>query len=533
MTTAGAPRAAQAGRQVSARPTSEPETMRVEATGITKSFGATQALASGTLRLAPGEVHTVIGENGSGKSTLVKILSGVHTMDGGTLAVDGTPIGRITSPRRARDLGIATVFQEVLTVASRSVLDNIWLGTDGVIRQTVPKAERRRGAEEILRRLAVTPIDLDVPAAELSLSQRQLCCIARALVTDPRVLILDESTSALDLDSRDRLFEVVRELTATGTSVLFISHRMDEIFKITDVITVFRSGTTVAERIPVAQSSIPDLIGHMTGGEVREAGAEAEAEAEAAREFGPVVLEAEQVRLTPTAAPVDLAVRAGELVGLVGLEGQGQDHFLHALRGIPAPSGTVSRVQDETRRRVTGPVHAYKNGIVYVPRERRGEALLEHLSIRENFALPTLRRDTWGGLVRPTRTLARLRSHARRLRLAMRSHGDAISTLSGGNQQKVVIARWLASDPAVLLLNDPTRGVDLKAKRDLYAVLRGLCAEGLAVVMLSSEVDELLELMDRVVVFRESAVVAEIPRSSLSRSALVGAYFGHKDHTDA
>ncbi|MGW3127403.1 sugar ABC transporter ATP-binding protein [Streptomyces sp. NPDC001123] len=528
MTTAGTPRTAEAEGPAAARTPTTGEAMRIEAVGVTKSFGATRALTSGTLRLEPGEVHTVIGENGSGKSTLVKVLSGVHTMDGGTLAVDGTPIGRITSPRHARDLGIATVFQEVLTVASRSVLDNVWLGTDGVIRQTVPKAERRRRAEEVLGRLADTPIDLDRPAGELSLSQRQLCCIARALVTGPRILILDESTSALDLDSRDRLFEVVRELTAAGTSVLFISHRMDEIFTITDVITVFRSGATVTERTPVARSSVPDLIRDMTGGEVRESAAEIED----TREFGPVVLEAEQVRLTPAAAPVDLSVRAGELVGLVGLEGQGQDRFLHALRGVPTQSGTVSRVVDETRHRVTGPEDAYKHGVVYVPRERRGEAMLEHLSIRENFGLPTLRRDTRAGLVRPARTLARLRRHADRLRLAMRSHGDSISTLSGGNQQKVVIARWLASGPAVLLLNDPTRGVDLKAKHDLYAVLRGLCADGVAVVMLSSEVDELLELMDRVIVFRESAVVAEIPRSSLSRSALVGAYFGHKDRTD-
>ncbi|MFD9117494.1 sugar ABC transporter ATP-binding protein [Streptomyces bottropensis] len=479
---------------------------RLEAVGVTKSFGATRALSSGALRLQPGEVHTVIGENGSGKSTLVKILSGVHSMDGGTLAVDGTPVDRITSPRQAREFGIATVFQEVLTVATRSVLDNIWLGVDGVVRRTVPGAERRRRAQEVLDRLAVTPIDLDVPAGALSLSQRQLCCIARALVTDPRVLILDESTSALDLDSRDRLFEVVRELTAAGTSVVFISHRMDEIFTISDVITVFRSGVTVAERIPVARSSIPDLIRHMTGSEAREPSAEAEA----AREPGPVVLEAEGVRLAPTAAPVDFS-----------------------LRGVPTQSGTVSRVANDARRRVRNPVDAYKQGIVYVPRERRGEALLSHLSIRENFGLPTLQRDTVTGVLRPSRTLARLRGYAERLRLVVRSHGDSISTLSGGNQQKVVIARWLASDPTILLLNDPTRGVDLKAKRDLYAVLRGLCAGGVAVVMLSSEVDELLELMDRVVVFRESAVLTEIPRSSLSRTALVGAYFGHKDHNDA
>jgi ABC-type sugar transport system ATPase subunit len=504
------------------------ESMRVEAIGVTKSFGATRALSAGTLRLRPGEVHTLVGENGSGKSTLVKILAGIHARDGGTLAVDGTPVDRIASPRQARGLGIAAVFQEVLTVASRSVLDNIWLGIDGVVRETVSKTERRRRAQDVLGRLAGTAIDLDVPAGVLSLSQRQLCCVARALVTDPRILILDESTSALDLDSRDRLFEVVRELSAAGTGVLFISHRMDEIFTIADVITVLRSGETVAERIPAARSSIPELVRHMTGGEAREPSTGPAA----ARELGPVVLQAEGVRLAPGAEPVDLRVRAGELVGLVGLEGQGQDRFLHALRGVSARGGAVSRVRDGVRQRVTSPMDAYRNGIAYVPRERRGEALIGHLSIRENFGLPTLRRDSVSGVLRHSRTVGRLRGQAQRLRLAMRPYGDSISTLSGGNQQKVVIARWLASNPAILLLNDPTRGVDLKAKRDLYSVLRGLCAEGVAVVMVSSEVDELLELMDRVVVFRESAVVAEIPRASLSRAALVGAYFGHRDHID-
>jgi ABC-type sugar transport system ATPase subunit len=295
------------------------------------------------------------------------------------------------------------------------------------------------------------------------------------------------------------------------------------------VITVLRSGSTVASRVPAGQSSVPELVSLMTGGDASIVIGHQAPE----QPPGPVLLEARQVKLAPEAASVDLRVRAGELVGLAGLEGQGQDRFLHVLRGVPALSGTVTRVGGDREHPIGTPADAHRHGIAYVPRDRRDEALLEHLSVRENFGLPTLRKDTIAGLVRPARTLSRLSGHASRLSLTLRSPADPISTLSGGNQQKAIIARWLAANPSVLLLNDPTRGIDLNAKRDLYTLLRQLCDAGMAVVMLSSEVDELLEVMDRVLVFRESAVSAELDRSSLTRPALVGAYFGHKDGVDA
>jgi ribose transport system ATP-binding protein/rhamnose transport system ATP-binding protein len=340
---------------------------------------------------------------------------------------------------------------------------------------------------------------------------------------------LDESTSSLDVEARDRLFKVIRELRDAGTSVLFISHRMDEIFQITDVITVLRSGSTVASQVPAGKSSVSELVGLMTGGEADDV----TGHQPRGRQPGPVLLTASQVKLAPGAEPVDLRVRAGELIGLAGLEGHGQDRFLHVLRGIPALAGTVTRVDGEREHPISTPEDAHRHGIAYVPRDRRDEALLEHLSVRENFGLPTFRKDTIAGLVRPARTVSRLAGHVSRLGLVLRSPADPISTLSGGNQQKVIVARWLAADPSVLLLNDPTRGIDLNAKRDLYALMRQLCDAGMAVVMLSSEVDELLEVMDRVLVFRESAVAAELDRSSLTRPALVGAYFGHKDGVDA
>ena len=489
---------------------------RLLATGIAKSFGATQALVRADLEVRPGEVHTVMGENGSGKSTLVKIVSGVHRPDRGSLLLDGIPAADLRTPARARARGVSTVFQEVLTVPGRSVLENVWLGS----RSAVGAADRRRRAGEVLERLLGVGVDVDRPVESLSLSGRQACCIARSLVAQPQVLVLDESTSALDVATRDRLFAVVRELTATGTSVVFISHRMDEVFEISTVITVLRSGATVASRLEVGRTSVADLVRLMS--EASEGAREGHG-----RVPGAPVLRARDIRLRDGTAPVDFELRAGELVGLAGLEGHGQEAFLRALHGIrPAGGGTVSRIDGPVAVALDGPATARRQGVGYVPRERRQEALFEQLSIRENFGLPTLREDTVAGVVRPARTDRRLARHAGALHLKMRHPGDPITTLSGGNQQKVVLARALADRPSVLLLNDPTRGIDLAAKQDLYEVLQQLCAAGTAVVVLSTEVDELVNLVDRVLVFRDQTLVAAIPRTALTRSAVVAAFFG-------
>jgi ABC-type sugar transport system ATPase subunit len=489
---------------------------RLLATGIAKSFGATHALIRADLEVRPGEVHTVLGENGSGKSTLVKIVSGVHRPDRGSLLLDGVPAADLRTPARARARGISTVFQEVLTVHGRSILENVWLGS----RSAVGAAERRRRAGDVLERLLGVGVDVDRPVESLSLSGRQACCIARSLVAQPQVLVLDESTSALDVATRDRLFAIVRELTATGTAVVFISHRMDEVFEISTVVTVLRSGATVASRLEIGRTSVADLVRLMS--EASEGVREGHQ-----RIAGRPVLRAQDVRLRRGATPIDLELRAGELVGLAGLEGHGQEAFLLALRGFPpACGGTVTRVDAAKPVVLDGPAIARRQGIGYVPRERRNEALFEQLSIRENFGLPTVREDTVAGVIRPTRTDRRLARHAGPLHLKMRHPGNPITTLSGGNQQKVVIARALADQPGVLLLNDPTRGIDASAKQDLYEVLQDLCDAGTAVVVLSTEVDELVNLVDRVLVFRDQQVVAQIPRDRLTRSTIVSAYFG-------
>ncbi len=304
------------------------------------------------------------------------------------------------------------------------------------------------------------------------------------------MLILDEATSALDVATRDRLFEACRALTARGGAVLFISHRMDEVEQIADRVTVLRSGETVGT-LTREQADIATLVHLMTGGEALVQNEAAERPAP-----GEVVLAAQGLNL-----------RAGEIIGLAGLEGQGQDEYLRALSKL-ADSGTR---------------------IAYVARDRREESIFPPLSIRENFTASTLGRDARFGLISTSRARARFDAYRERLKIRLGKDGDAITTLSGGNQQKVVIARALAGDPRVLLLNDPTRGIDIGAKHDVYALLRDLAASGIAIVMLSTEVDEHLELMDRVLVFREGAPAAELDRENLSRAALVTEFFGPAD----
>ncbi len=488
----------------------------VDVRGVTKSFGATRALSGADLEVRAGEVHTVMGENGSGKSTLVKILAAVHRPDSGTITVGGQSAHQMRSPSDARRLGVATVFQEVLTIPGRTVLENVWVGSRA---RQIDMEERRERAATILARLLGAPVDLDAPIESLSLSDRQACCVARAVVADPAVLILDESTSALDVATRDRLFEVVREMTATGASVLFISHRMDEVFQISDVFTVLRAGRTVAARLPASDTSPAELVRHMSG-------VDGHAERRTTVVNGEVVLRATGLRLAGDATPIDFELRAGELVGLAGLEGQGQDSFLKALRGIAAPAGgEVRRTGSRDDALLTRPAIARRHGVAYVPRERRHEGIFEQLPIGENFGLPALAQDTIAGLVQTRRTFRRLRRHAGPLSLKMGHPRNLITTLSGGNQQKVVLARALADAPQVLLLNDPTRGIDHNAKNDVYAVIDDLCARGVAVVMLSSEVDELVHLADRVLVFKDQAVSAELAGDAITRNNIVAAYF--------
>jgi ABC-type sugar transport system ATPase subunit len=490
---------------------------------LAKAFGATQALRDCSFELRAGEVHALVGENGSGKSTLVKILSGVHLPDAGRVEVAGAD-AQLSNPRTALGHGIVTVFQEVLVALARSVLDNVWLGFDDTWRARLSTREKRRRARDALDDLLGRPVELNTPMEDLSLSDRQACCIVRALLRHPRILILDEATSALDVATRDRLFALVGRLAAEGVGVIFITHRMDEIEQIGDRITVMRSGETVAN-LTRASWTTRDLVRLMTGSNELEAVGRRERESAESRRGAPV-LTVRGLRLRPDGKPIDLTVHAGELIGLAGLEGHGQNEFLEALWGENFVAGEVVRHFPDCDVVVRSPVHAARCGVAYVPRERARDSLFSLMTIRENFALPTLAQDSRFGWLSLRSSRRRFASYVDGLQIVLGSPDDPITTLSGGNQQRVILARWLAFAPQVLLLNDPTRGIDINSKNDLYALFSALASESLAVVMLSTELDEHVELMDRVLVFREHELFCELDRSGLSREDLVAAFFG-------
>ncbi len=495
-------------------------------TNIAKAFGATQAVRDASFELRAGEVLALVGENGCGKSTMVKILSGVHLPDAGEIELDGEVVGPLSTPKQAQRRGIVTVFQEVLVAESCSVLDNVWLGTDDMWRARVPPRVKRARAREVLGELLGREVDLGMAVEELSLSDRQACGIVRALLRDPRILILDEATSALDVATRDRLFAMVGALSRQGVGVIFITHRMDEIEQIGDWITVMRSGETVGD-LNRGHWTHQQLVQLMTGADALGSSEQERLEPVAERR-GDVVLSVRGLRLRPDGQPIDLEVRAGELIGLAGLEGHGGNTFLEALRGGVVTDGEVVRHHDDGEVVINSPADAADHDIAYVPRERRLDAVFSWMSIRENFALPTLARDGRFGGLRTAASRRRLAAYVNRLGIVLGSPDDSITTLSGGNQQKVIIARWLAYGPRVLLLNDPTRGIDIGAKNDLYALFGALAAEGLAVVMLSTELDEHVELMDRVLVFREHELFQEFGRSEVTRERLVAAFFGER-----
>jgi ABC-type sugar transport system ATPase subunit len=491
---------------------------------LAKRFGDTRALVSCSFDIRLGEVHALIGENGSGKSTLVKVLSGVLGPDHGSLAVRGSTLSQITSPRHASRLGVATVFQEILAVEDLSVLDTIWLGFDGIFRRRLSPPEKQARAGEVLARLTPSYPSLDTPMSRLALGQRQLAVIARALVREPRLLILDEATAALDIADRNRLFDEIRQRCGADTAVLFISHRMDELSEIADRVTVLRSGDSVAT-LPREEAETTTLLRLMSGREPETMTMARGARHD--RQDSAVVLQATGMVLRTRAPAVDFELRAGEIVGLAGLEGHGQDEFARGISGVTRPA--AGRVLVEPGGRLVGSIDdATQADVTYVPRDRRSEGIFEPLSVIENFAMPTLRRDRRRGVLSRRLMRKRFAAYREQLRIRLTNELDLITTLSGGNQQKVIIACRLASEPRVLVLNDPTRGVDPGTKQDIYRLLVKLCDDGVAVVLLSSDLEEHILLVDRVLVFREGTVSAELAHEQLSRATLLAALFGEE-----
>ena len=486
---------------------------------LVKRYGGVVALADGSLDVESGEVVALMGANGSGKSTLGKIITGAVVPDGGRLLLDGEE-ARFSSPQAARRAGISAVYQELSLVPDMTVAENIWLANEPVALGRVRKKERKERTARLLSLFedALGPsVGPDSLVSDLSPSDRQIVEILKAYSREPRVMILDEATASLGARQVERLFELVGEWKARGMALIFISHRMEEIFQIADRATVLRSGKTVGAA-DLKETNEEELVGLMIEGGVAERHIRAQ-RGDRWRENG----SAGDRRLRSAVLNgVSLQLREGEILGLGGLQGQGQSDLLLALFGAVPHSGTVRLEGEEVR--LSHPRKAMKRGLAFVPGDRGSEGLLSIRSILENLLLPSWSR--YGALLNMRRARSDSEEVSQDLSLKMGSLDHPVSSLSGGNAQKVVLGKWLMRDPKVLLLDDPTKGVDVGAKGEFYKILSDLRQRGVAILLHSSDDEELLGLCDRVLAMRDGEVRRELSGNDLNKSALVSASVG-------
>ncbi|MFF5932819.1 sugar ABC transporter ATP-binding protein [Streptomyces sp. NPDC012508] len=477
---------------------------------ITKSFPGVRALDGVDLDVAPGEVHCLLGQNGAGKSTLIKVLAGAHQPDGGSITWRGEPV-QLRSPIAAMRLGIATIYQELDLVEGLSVAENVHLGHEPTTAGFVVRGRAARASTAaLLKRLGHPEIDPGRRVGELSAAQQQIVSMARALSHDVRLIVMDEPSAALDPDEVDNLFRIVADLTADGVAVVYISHRLEEIRRIGDRVTVLKDGRAVAGGLPAASTPTRDIVALMTGRNVEYVFPPRPAEPPAAAP----VLQLQGLAREGEFAPVDLEVRPGEIVGLAGLVGSGRSEILETVYG--ARKATAGRVVVDGRALRPGSVRdAVRAGLGLAPEERKAQGLLMLESVTRNVSVSTLARFSRAGWIDRTGEREAARAATRELSLRPDNPDAPIRTLSGGNQQKAVLARWLLRGCRVLLLDEPTRGVDVGARAELYAVIRRLADDGLAVLLVSSEVPEVLGLADRVLVLREGRVVHTAPAREL------------------
>ncbi|UWE10774.1 sugar ABC transporter ATP-binding protein [Actinacidiphila bryophytorum] len=481
--------------------------------GITKEFPGAKALDGVDLDVEPGEVHCLLGQNGAGKSTLIKVLAGAHQPDSGDLAWDGEPVV-LPSPTAAMRHGISTIYQELDLVDGLSVADNIFLGHERARFGLTRRGETATAARELLRSLGHPEIAPGTEVGSLSPAQQQIVSMARALSHDTRLIVMDEPSAVLTQDEVGNLFRVIGELTAAGVAVLYISHRMAEIRAIGTRVTVLKDGRTVAGGLP-ADTPTAQLVALMTGRETaydfpqRGPGGELPEREE--------VLRVEHLTQPGSFEDVSFTVRAGEIVGLVGLVGSGRSEILHAVYGATRPASGTVLVDGKALPpgRVTAAVRA---GVGLAPEERKSQALFLQDSVVRNVSISSLGRFSRFGWLDRRRETAAAAERVAALDLRPADPQRAVRTLSGGNQQKAVLARWLLRGCRVLLLDEPTRGVDVGARSELYALVRELADSGVAVLFVSSEVPEVLGLADRALVLREGRIVHEAAAASLKES---------------
>jgi rhamnose transport system ATP-binding protein len=493
----------------------------LRASGVSKAYAGVQALRDASFELRAGEVHALVGENGAGKSTFIKILTGAVQPDAGTIELAGTAIAHHDTAT-ARALGIAAIYQQPALFPELTVAENIALGTEHTGRwRRIDWHGRRRRAEDLLARIGAR-IDPDAEASELSMPEQQLVEIARALGADARVLILDEPTASLSDAEAHNLFSVIRELRARGVGLIYISHRLEELSAIADRVTVLRDGRTI-ETQPMGAVSRAKLIRLMVGREVSSIFPKRPVT------IGETVLELRQ--LTCGASGVKdatLSVRSGEIVGLAGLVGAGRTPLACTVFGLtPADSGQIYLRGRPVQ--ITNPHDAIANGIAYVPEDRRRHGVVLDMGIDANITLASLDRLSRFGFFDLARERDLAAEYSARLRVKTTSIFTPVGSLSGGNQQKIALCRWLVTDPAVLILDEPTQGIDVSAKAEIHALMCDLASRGTAILMISSELPEVIGMSDRVAVMRDGTIVGVLDQADATQERILALALGHRE----
>lgn len=494
---------------------------------VKKYFGPTRALDGVNFSARAGEIHAIVGGNGSGKSTMAKVVSGILPIDSGSVSILGeTP----STPAESRALGISTVYQEVLVADESSVVDNIFMGADALFSKTLSQSQKVRRASELMQELAGEPVDPFALVGTLPLGLKQWITIARALLSEPKILILDESSAALDFDSTERLFAKMRELRDRQATVLIVTHRIAELIRISDRATVLRDGRDVGV-LEKGEITEKNLLGLMTGED--QTTHYHIHQAPQPHDDAPV-LRATGISLRAGARPFDFELRRGEIVGVAGLDGQGQDAFVRMIAGINHPvAGLLQVVDRDGNLNLIGSLaDAIAGRIAYVSGDRKREGIFASLSIFENMVMPLYREKKRGGflgIIDHASLVTIFKREAENLLIKYGERSDKITSLSGGNQQKVLIGRGLAMKPDIIVLNDPARGIDVGAKNELYRHLRNFAEEGKSIVYMSSELEEFLGFATRVIVFRNGVPFDAFDGRKLDPKRVLEAMFGQTD----
>jgi ribose transport system ATP-binding protein len=496
--------------------------------GIQKHFAGIAALSDASLSIAPGEVHALIGQNGAGKSTLIKVLTGYHRKDAGEITFMGRPF-HASSAHDAQRQGISTIYQEINLVPMRSVTENICLGREGRRFGLLDWRSMHEEAERLLSRFSIR-IDVRRPLGDFNTATQQMVAIARAIGFSARLVIMDEPTSSLDDREVEVLFNVIRQLKAEGVSVIFVSHKLDELYAVCDRVTVMRDGSTIRSA-PMAEISKLELVSLMLGRAVGGLGGQATAFGRAADHVGDVLLEAHGLAAPQGARDVTFDVRRGEVVGFAGLLGAGRTETARVVFGADrARAGSMEF--DGQRYSAERPADAIRAGLGFVTEDRKAEGIVPDMSVAENLTLALLPRLSRNGIVDEVRQRELVERFIRELGIRCSGPSQKVRELSGGNQQKVLLARWLAMSPKLLILDEPTRGIDVGAKAEIQALIRELAEQGLAVLMISSELEEVLGGANRIFVLRDGRSVAELEGAAATEEMVMAAMAHGEQETE-